>query len=337
MTFPVRRYRRIAAALLPLALFALAGCGTQFAKDQQIQDDLQAAMQQAQVGKTQEARQWADRAVAVAPQNINTYLNIPTNTDDTDRLSLVDINGGDSGVFTSVGDDASVIFYMTKAVTKFPDNFYPLQALEDAQGRTGDTAAQRATAARLAALIERQLRTPGHETGPDLEIRLAQAYWDAGDPVKGAAAYRRVIAIYPGDKAVQSSAENGLAYAYAVANDTTHLPEALTLAQASLKLAQADGEDDQAQGAISDTVGWVQYRLGDYKNALINVQDGVSASPRLAEGRYHLAMVYKALGDTEAARTEFGYAVHLSQDYADAKRELASLPPQAGTQSGGSA
>ena len=70
----------------------------------------------------------------------------------------------------------------------------------------------------------------------------------------------------------------------------------------------------------------MQDRQGDYKDALPNIQAGVDSNPRLAEGRYHLAMVYKALGDTSAARAELRYAVLLDRGYADAERELAALP-----------
>lgn len=308
-----------------LCLAALTGCSPEMVKQQQAQDDLAAAMQQAQIGKMQKARQWVDRAIAATPRDINTYI-AASNPDDGLSLGIADAGDGEHGVFTSVGDNADVISYMTQAVAKFPNDPGPLLLLEQAQGQMGDTAGQRATAAKLAALMESQLTKPGHQINAGIMDTLAQAYWDAGNQAKGAADYQRVIATYPRDPGA-IEARNGLAYAYAVANDTAHLPEALTLAQTALSLAQKQNQSDSSLGAIQDTLGWVQYRLGDFHDALLNIQKGVNSNPRLAEGRYHLAMVYKALGNTAAARIELSYAVRLSQGYAAAQRELQTLPP----------
>ncbi len=332
MTDPIRA-RRTRAALALLAgvccLSALAaGCGTQLAKQQQAQDDLAAAMQSAQIGKLPDARRWVDRAVAAAPRSITTYVTASNPDDDTTPLGIADAGDGGHGVFTSVGDDPDVVSYMAQAAGKFPDNPLPLVLMEQAQGRLGDAAGQRATASKLAALIEHQLTVPGHQISAGLLNLLAQAYWDAGDAAKGAAEYQRVIDTYPHDPdAIE--ARNGLAYAYAVADDTAHLPQALVLAKTAVALIQKQAGADASLGAYQDTLGWVQYRMGDYKNALVNVQQGVNSNPRLAEGRYHLAMVYKALENTAAARIELRYAVGLSQGYAAAQRALASLPPAA--------
>jgi tetratricopeptide (TPR) repeat protein len=305
-----------------LCLAALTGCGTEDIKQQKIQSNLAEAQRQAILGHTQEARQWVDRAITIAPKTAATYV-ATTN----DSLGIADLGDGEAGVFTSVGDNASVVHYLTKAVQQFPDDANALQALADAQGRLGDIAGQRTTAAKLAVLIESQLGKPGHTISAGLINQLAQAYWDAGDPVKGAANFRRVITTYPLDDSLPY-AENGLAYDYADSNDKAHLAEALSLAQTALHLAQKSTTEDRESltGDIQDTIGWIQYRQADFKNALINLQKGLNANPRTPEGRYHLALTYKALGDTDSARTELSYALKLSPDYADAKRELAVLP-----------
>lgn len=321
------RSRHNAVLLACLCLPLLAGCSASLMNQQRAQDDLQVAMQRAQVGKIAEARKWADRAIAVSPHDISTYVYAPTSADDN-RLAIAD-PGGEQGVFTVIGDDADVVTYMKQAAAKFPDSPAPLQVLAQSQGRLGDIAAQRATASKLAALLERQMRMPGHALGVDLIIQLAQAYWDSGDAAKGASTYRRAISTYPNDPNT-INAYNGLAYSFAVANDTAHLPEALTMAQTALKMVPKlnlsdDGKDSET-GAIEDTIGWIRYRQGDFKSALVNVQKGVNANPRLAEGRYHLAMIYKALGNTDAARMELSYAVNLNPGYADALREIKNLP-----------
>lgn len=323
--FDRNRFRAVLLACLCVLL--LAGCSADIV-NQKVQNDLQVAMQQAQLGKLDQARKWADRAIAVSPSDIHTYLYIPTGPDDN-RLAIADPSGGEQGVFTVVGDDADVVAYMKQAAAKFPDNPAPLQVMEQSQGRLGDIAGQRDSAAKAAALLERQMRAPGHALGIDIILQLAQAYWDSGDAAKGAATYRRAISTYPSDPDVLN-AYNGLAYSYAVADDKAHLSEALTMAQKALKMVpkldETDGAKDAETGAIQDTIGWIQYRLGDFKNALVNVQKGVYSNPRTPEGRCHLAMVYKALGNIDAARMELGYAVKLNPGYADALQALNALP-----------
>ena len=77
--------------------------------------------------------------------------------------------------------------------------------------------------------------------------------------------------------------------------------------------------------AYQDTLGWVQYRMGDDKDALGNIQSAVSIYPRLAEERYHLGMVYEALHQPDAARAEFTHAALLAQGYAAPRLELSRL------------
>ena len=305
-----------AASLLALSVLSLAllpGCGSEIQTDK-VQKNLTEAQYYAQLNQTTQARQWADRAIAVNPNALSTYV-----------ATTSDASGGDQSltiaqVFEGAGDDPTLVSYMQQAAQKHPDAYQPLQTLEDAQGRLGDLAGQRATATKLAALLEKKTVAPGaHDK--TLMLALAQAYCDAGNLTKGAADYQAVINTSPHDPVP----ENGLAYSYAVADSVPDLSQARALAQQALADAISAKEPEEYIGAVQDTLGWVQYRQGDLADALSNIQAAVNIDPRQAEERYHLGMVYKALHKPDAARAEFTHAALLSQGYKAPQVELSRL------------
>ena len=297
-----------------LAAIALSGCGVEGLTVNKVQANLGEAERQAQLGNTAKAREWADFAVAVAPQTWQTYIYDPTQPETHPCIATV---------FRGVGDDASVVKYMQEAAAKFPQNPWVLQFLEESQDRLGDEAGKRKTAVQLAALLKAKIKEPRTVPTSTLMCALAHAEWEAGDTKQGELDYRSTIRVNPEDW----QAPNELAYAYAVANDTAHLAEAKTLAQTAVEKARkTPGSTDELVGGVQDTKGWVEYRLNDFSQAESDVMEGVSSNPRLAEVHYHLAMIYKAEGKTEAARTEFMYAVQLNKGYKAAQDGLASLP-----------
>ena len=313
---------------LPLGIFLLllppllAGCGSKSINALKVNDTLIEAARRAQTEPDDKgARKYVDAAIALAPNEPATYFGDASGA--APQIGVAD-------VFTSVGDDAALIDYMTQAVQKLPDDYRGYQILADAQGRQGRTAAQKATAAKLVALLTKKLQKPGASDIPILTEALARAYFDAGDAANGAAQYQNVISAYPKLSSYPNDLGpyNGLAYAYAVAN--IHLPEALALAQKALALAQKSGASDDAQdeavAEVQDTLAWVQYRQGDFKDAKQNLLDAVNADPRLPEMRFHLGSVYAAEGKTDAARAELGHAVLLCPGYAEAQAALDRLP-----------
>ena len=315
---------------LPLGIFLLllplllAGCGSKSINALRVNDTLIEAARRAQTEPDDKgARKYVDAAIALAPSEPATYFGDASGA--APQIGVVD-------VFTSVGDDAALIDYMTQAVQKLPDDYRGYQILADAQGRQGRTAEQKATATKLVAVLAKKLKAPGTTDIATLTLLQAQAYFDSGDPVTGANIYRKAIQAYP----TSSDPPNGLAYAYAVTNDRAHLPEALALAQKALALAQKGGNSGDAQdekvAAVQDTLAWVQYRMGDFKGAEQNLLDAANADPRLPEMRFHLGSIYAAEGKTDAARAELGHAVLLCPGYAEAQAALNRLS-KAGTSS----
>ncbi len=307
--------RWLTKLLIPLALLpVLAGCGTQTRNALQVQGSLSEALRHAQVDPTdKEARQWADRAIALAPNDPVTYFGTHDANNSTD---------GVADVFTTVGDDPALADYMAQAIQKFPNNYRGYQILSEAQGRLGRDAERKATAQKLVGVLASAPQKPGATDLLDRKQALAEAYFAAGNPVTGAAQYQAIIAAYPAEPLPL----NNLAYDWAVAN--TNLPQALKLSEQALALASKKSYTDEQTATMLDTLGWVQYRQGDFKNAAQNLEQAAALTPREAETRYHLGMVYTALGETDAARAELGHAVLLSQDYAAAEAARKALPPE---------
>lgn len=311
--------RRVSLLLCLLVAVCLAGCGTQAQNARKVQENLSESLRHVQTDPTDaSARQWADRAIAVAPSDPDTYLGPkPSNLNDpVPALSI-------ALIFAAVGDTPALADYLNQAVQKFPNDERGYLLLIEAQKQLGQTAAQKATAAKLVTLLNTKLKTPGTTDISNTTFSLAQAYFDAGDTVNGAATYKKAIQAYPADPIPF----NNLAYAYAVRG--TNLPEALGLAQKAVALAQKNqktGTDDVTVAGYLDTLGWVQYQQGNYLAAEQNLLEAANSLPRLAETRYHLGLVYIAQGKMEAARSELNHAVQLSQGYAAAQQALDTLP-----------
>jgi tetratricopeptide (TPR) repeat protein len=312
----------LAHRLLPVVILAFllcAGCGVgQTAEEADIQADLGEASRAAQLRDTAEAKKWVDRAIAVDPGRMATYAEDPLGSESAD-ITIAD-------VFQPVGDAPSLIYYMQQALKRQPQSLGPLTTLAEAQRDLGDIAGMHATAATAVAVLTKKLGTPGTMPGIQLLNALGQAFWYEGDLPKAAETFNRVISTFPND----SEAYNNVAYMWAVENSKPDLAQALVDAKKSLQLAKDEVHDgkmpEEYIGNVQDTLGWVQYRLGDFKSALQNVQAGVNAEPRQPECHYHLASIYLAQHDVDDARIELTRAVLLDPSYADAQRELSSLP-----------
>lgn len=80
--------------------------------------------------------------------------------------------------------------------------------------------------------------------------------------------------------------------------------------------------------AVLDTVGWAQYRVGNYERAVILLERVVAKDDRPPVYRYHLGMAYLAAGNTASARQQLEKAVVAGANYAgieDARAAVAKL------------
>lgn len=316
-----RRFPLFQAGLLLSGALLVSGCGTQAQNSLKVQNDLDTCLRSAQLGDAKDeadARHWADLAIAVAPLNPNTYFG-PRTLNPNDPLPQLSVYL----VFKAAGDTPAVADYMAQAVQKFPNDERGYLLLSQAQNILGQTAAQKVTAAKLVTLLNSKLKVPSATDFQVLTDALGQAYFDAGDTVNGAATYKKAIQAYP----TEPDAMNGLAYAEAVRG--MNLPEALGLARQAVALAQKLPDDDSKDATLAayqDTLAWVLYQQGKYPEAEQNALEAANGSPRLAEVRYHLGLIYIAEGKMEAARSELKHATLLSQGYTAAQQALDGLP-----------
>ena len=132
---------------------------------------------------------------------------------------------------------------------------------------------------------------------------------------KAKAAYEKLLSAKPDFVPVL----NNLAYLYA--DRLGEVDKALDLAQRARALQPGDA-------AIADTLGWIFYKQGDYKQALALLQESARNLPDNPEIQFHLGMANYMMGRTEEARTALRKAAAAegdSPDKEEAKRRLSLL------------
>jgi Tfp pilus assembly protein PilF len=65
---------------------------------------------------------------------------------------------------------------------------------------------------------------------------------------------------------------------------------------------------------FKDTLGWLYYLRGDYRNAQVLLEQAVEALPNVAVVRFHLGMTYRAQGEQAKAREQLKLAANLDSD-----------------------
>src|SRR3974390_2448608 len=66
--------------------------------------------------------------------------------------------------------------------------------------------------------------------------------------------------------------------------------------------------------SFKDTLGWIYYLRGDYKNATELLEQAAAAMPNRAVVQYHLGMSYANSGQTAKASEQFKKALALGPD-----------------------
>jgi tetratricopeptide (TPR) repeat protein len=73
---------------------------------------------------------------------------------------------------------------------------------------------------------------------------------------------------------------------------------------------------------FQDTLGWAEYKQGDFKGAIATLENVVSKTPNLAAARYHLGVSYAAAGQNEKATEQFKAALLLEPDGSALKESI---------------
>ncbi|WP_426527987.1 tetratricopeptide repeat protein [Bradyrhizobium sp. McL0615] len=155
-------------------------------------------------------------------------------------------------------------------------------------------------------------------------VQLASIYEKDKNYTAARDAYEKLLAIN-GNNAL---ALNNLAVVYS---------ERLDQVDKALDLAKRARTNFPNNPNLTDTLGWVMYRKGDYRNALPLLQEGAANLTENPEVQYHLAMAQYMMGDEAAAKTGLQKAVQLSSAFpqkAEAQQRLAMLTIDAKTSTG---
>lgn len=135
-----------------------------------------------------------------------------------------------------------------------------------------------------------------------LLFRLAGALQLSGEKALAIAAYEDVVARYPN--------------AHVPANNLALLlvEEPSDPAAVNRALELVSQFKDTKDPALLDTLGWVHHKHGDDIKALPYLEEAVSLKPEIAEHRYHLGIVYQALGRAGEAKQELNQAMTESKN-----------------------
>jgi len=110
-------------------------------------------------------------------------------------------------------------------------------------------------------------------------------------------------------------------YAYSLSERGIELEKALKMAQLAVQL-------DPKNSAYLDTIGWVYFKLGDYKNAEFYVKEALSIRGQPGDGspatlEEHLGDIYAKMGDTKKAVEYWEKALGHNPQSAELKEKIA--------------
>ena len=155
-------------------------------------------------------------------------------------------------------------------------------------------------------------------------LQLASIYERTKNYTAARDAYEKLLAI---------NGNNGLA----LNNLAVVYSERFDQVDKALDLAKRARTNFPNNPSLADTLGWVMFRKGDYRNALPLLQEGAAKLTDNPEVQYHLAMVQYMLGDEAAARAALQKAVQLPAAFPqkeEAQQRLAILTMDAKSPTG---
>ena len=136
------------------------------------------------------------------------------------------------------------------------------------------------------------------------QMVLARILEMSGDIEGAKDAYRRVLELSP----EFSTAANNLAWLMANDGNPNNLDEAMNWAQVA--------KDEQPTNPnFLDTVGWVNYKQGQYYNAALKFKQAINKSPGKPLLHYHLALALAGQNQKEDAVHAVKQSLKLSKSF----------------------
>jgi len=125
-------------------------------------------------------------------------------------------------------------------------------------------------------------------------------------------AYERALKIDPENALVLNN------YAYNLSVRNTNLVKALDMIRKAV-------QKDSKNANFLDTMGWVYYMLGEYDLAEKYILESIALNASSAVVQEHLGDIYKAMKETEKARTQYKKALELNPSSESIKQKLENL------------
>ena len=146
-----------------------------------------------------------------------------------------------------------------------------------------------------------------------MQLALIQTQLKQFDAARDA--YETVLTVNPNF----ALALNNLAVLYS--DQLGQLDKAYELAQKAREVAPNDPH-------VTDTLGWIEFKKGNYGEALRSLQESAAKWPESPEIQYHVGMAHYMLGQEEPARIALKKAVDASADFPgkdDAQKRVSLL------------
>jgi len=135
---------------------------------------------------------------------------------------------------------------------------------------------------------------------PDVQYNLGLTYYKAGDKQKAYDFFLRILKDFP--------------YFAPIYNQLAIISMKLQPKEA-MKWARQAGELLPKSGQIQDTIGWIYFSEGDYKNGITFLKKALGLTVNSPTVYYHLGMAYKKQGMKREAASLFKKAIALSKDF----------------------
>jgi pentatricopeptide repeat protein len=133
-------------------------------------------------------------------------------------------------------------------------------------------------------------------------MALGDTHYIRGEKKKAEKYYRQALVI----EGAYGPAANNLAFL--LSSDDNKLREALDFANIAEKKMPQDAN-------AKDTLGWIQYRMGNYYVAITEFERSLSLNPNAALTHYHLGLAYYKNSEFDKARKQFRKALKLDPGF----------------------
>ncbi|MFC2149641.1 tetratricopeptide repeat protein [Candidatus Auribacterota bacterium] len=141
---------------------------------------------------------------------------------------------------------------------------------------------------------------------PDILSKIGAIYHSKGDTDKALEYYERAI---------------GIKFNYVLANNLAWLYADLGIKmERALELAEQAEKASHYSPKVSDTVGWIKYKMGHIDGALEQFKKAATREPRNPSFRYHLALALTKKGDNKNAIRMLEKAFEFSTNFPEADK-----------------